>query len=254
MSKSITDKHWNKRAVSEKDHAAVNIADVSQRDLETEFVLAQLQPNSRILEIGCGNGFLTNILRTRVNSVDAFDYAENMVEEARRLYGEKNNRFFHDNVLKPASVKPPYDAVVCVRVLINLRDLNEQKVAVSSIAAMLRPGGTFVMVEGFLDGFGALNELREKCGLERLRPAAINFYSPLSDLMQHVQGLFVLGAEFHSGSFDFLTRVVYPALVGSGKATGHADFHRQILPVARSFNPDQFKPLARLRGFALTRR
>lgn len=254
MSKSVTDIHWNERAITEKNHASVNIADVTQRELETEFVLSQLKPSIRILEIGCGNGFLTNILRDRVGFVDAFDYAENMVDEGRRLYGEKNNRFFHDNVLKPSLVKPQYDAVVCVRVLINLRDLNEQKVAVSNIANMLRPGGIFVMVEGFLDGFSALNELREKCGLERLRPAPINFYSPLADLMQHTQEFFTQGAEFHSGSFDFLTRVVYPALVGSGNATGHSDFHRQILPVARSFNPEQFRPLARLRGFALTRK
>ena len=43
MSKSATDIHWDERALHEKDAAAVNIADVSQRELETDFLLKNLQ-------------------------------------------------------------------------------------------------------------------------------------------------------------------------------------------------------------------
>lgn len=254
MSKSPTDFHWNQRAIEEKDHVAVNIADVTQRELETDFVIGHLRPESKVLEIGCGNGFLSNILRDRVDTLDAFDYAENMVIEARRLYGERNNRFFHDNVLAPRNLSGPYDAIVCVRVLINLRNLDEQKVAVSNMAAALSKGGTLILVEGFLDGFDALNELRKRCGMQAMQPARINYYSRLDELMAHICTQFDVGPEFHSGCFDFLTRVVYPALVGPSNATGHSEFHRKILPVARSINPSEFRSLARLRGFVLTRR
>lgn len=250
MPKSNTDIHWNERAITERADEKVNIADVAQRDLETAFVLS-VMPRGRILEVGCGNGHLTQILREHAEHVDGFDYAENMIERARSYVGERNNRFFHDNVLDPKGVRPPYDGVVCVRVLINLRNLEEQCLAVKNMAKLVKPGGKLILVEGFLDGFEALNELRQSAGIERLTPAGINFYSRLEELMPTLQSEFRIGARFHSGMFDFLTRVVYPAIVGSEKATGPSDFHDKVLPIARKFNPEAFERLGRLRGLEL---
>jgi SAM-dependent methyltransferase len=254
MSKSATDIHWDERALHEKDAAAVNIADVSQRELETDFLLKNLQPTDKVLEVGCGNGFLTSILRQKVSHVDAFDYAENMVIKAVALQGEQNNRFFHDNVLAPESWQGPYDCIVCVRVLINLRDFAEQKEAIDNMLKALRPGGRLLLIEGYLDGFGALNRLREKIGMDTLKPASINYYSPLSEMRAYLDQSFISTAEFHTGCFDFLTRVVYPSLVGPQNASGHSDFHQKILSIAKDFNPDALAPLARLHGFALVKR
>ncbi len=254
MSKSSPDIHWNERAALEPDAAAVNIADVSQRELETAFLLRHLRPADKVLEVGCGNGFLTEILRQSVAHVDAFDYAENMVAKAIELQGERNNRFFHDNLLAPRAWSGPYDAIVCVRVLINLRDLAEQKRGIDHMTQALRPGGRLLLIEGYKDGFGELNRVRETAGLDRLQPAAINFYSALGDVRAHLDPFYTIEAEFHTGCFDFLTRVVHPALVGADKAVGHGEFHRRILPVARAFNPDAFASLARLRGYSLIKR
>ena len=102
---------------------------------------------------------------------NSFDCAENMIERARMTYGETNNRFFLDNVLDPKNIKGPYDAALCVRVLMNLRDLGEQKIALYNVAQMLRPGGRLILIEGFRDGFDALNQLPgDRSGLRRLFP------------------------------------------------------------------------------------
>ena len=90
--------------------------------------------------------------------------------------------------------------------------------------------------------------------MEVLKPAAINYYSALGDLRTYLDDGFITDAEFHTGCFDFLTRVVYPALVGTQNAIGHSEFHKKIVNVAESFNPDAFIPLARLRGFSLVKR
>lgn len=254
MSRSATDIHWNERVVQELDATAVNIADTSQRQLETEFLLKHLDPADRVLEVGCGNGFLTNIIRDRVAHVDAFDYADNMVRYALKLHGVRNNRFFHDNVLAPSDWQGPYDSIVCVRVLINLRDFSEQNGAVDNMRNALRPGGRLVLIEGFSDGFKELNLLRAAAGIEGLQPAKINYYSALSDMREYLNQGFSTTAEFHTGCFDFLTRVVYPSLVGAQNATGHSEFHERILGVARSFNPEAFASMARLRGFVLVKR
>ena len=254
MQKSLTDVHWNKRPLSEKNPAAVNIADSSQRELETAFVLKHLPKEGKILEVGCGNGFLTEILRSHSRFVDAFDYAENMVAQAKQLHGETNNRFFHDNILALSRVSPPYEAVVCVRVLINLRHLNEQIAAVKNMGAMLAPDGVLLLVEGYLDGFEALNELRCGCGLEPMKPASINFYSRFEELMSNVERMFVVQEEMHTGTFDVLTRVAYPLLVGAENATGHSDFHKRILPLAKTLSLEGLKPYARVRGLVLRKR
>lgn len=254
MTKSLTDIHWNERALKESDRSAVNIADVSQRELETKFILSHLNCGDCVLEVGCGNGFLTNILRDRVKHVDAFDYAENMVSQAALEYGEKNNRFFHDNLLAPANWRGPYDVIVCVRVLINLRDIVEQRIAIDQMASALKPGGRLLLVEGYSDGFAEINRVRERVGMAKLNPASINFYSSLGDVRAHLDASFVTTDEWHSGCFDFLTRIVYPSLVGPENATGHSDFHRQILAIAEQFNLEAFAKIARLHGFVLVKR
>jgi hypothetical protein len=54
--------------------------------------------------------------------------------------------------------------------------------------------------------------------------------------------------------FDFLTRVVYPALDGAESATGYSGFHDRITPIAKVMNPDEFKELSRMRNFAVKKK
>lgn len=249
--KTATDAHWNDRAETERKDPLVNIADTVQREIETQFLLPRLARTDRVLEVGCGNGFLTDILRKHVAHVDGFDFAEKMIDRAKVTVGETNNRFFHDNVLAPKHTKPPYDAIVCVRVLINLKDVVEQKTAISNLAGMLRPKGKLLLIEGYKDGFEQLSLLREKVGLAPVQPAAINFYSSLAEIAPNIHRHFIERSTFHTGFFDVLTRVVYPLLVGADRATGPGEFHEKILPLVKSLNADDFIPFARLRGMEL---
>ena len=82
MARTPTDLHWNERAEKDSDSEKVNIADVTQRNIEFSFIEKFLDENESLLEIGCGNGFLTKILRDRVKHVDAFDQAEWMIKRA----------------------------------------------------------------------------------------------------------------------------------------------------------------------------
>jgi len=175
--KSATDQFWNSRPSNEHDQTKVNISDTVQRDHELQFVFSHLAPAMRLLEVGCGNGYVSQQLRQRVAHVDSFDYAENMVARAKDLYGETNNRFFHDSVLDPKNIGSNYDAALCVRVLINLRNLEEQRHAIRNMANPLRPGGKLILIEGYRDGFEALSAARRTVGLPELVPASINFYS-----------------------------------------------------------------------------
>jgi SAM-dependent methyltransferase len=253
-SKSSTDEYWNQRAVTEPELAKVNMPDTVQRDLELKFVFKHLWQAARMVEIGCGNGYVSQQLRAHVAFVDAFDYAENMVERARITYGETNNRFFHDSVLDPKYANGPYDIALCVRVLMNLRNFEEQKAAVRNIAKMLRPGGRLILIEGFRDGFETLSSFRQLIGLPQVIPAAHNFHCYLADIIPVIDEHFIVEQTWHTGLYDFLTRIVFPQLVGAENATKPGDFHAKIEPIVRTNDEPDMARYARVHGFALARR
>jgi SAM-dependent methyltransferase len=252
--KTQTDIHWNERAKSVEDDIEVNIMDVFQRELEYDYVCSYLEPSMRLLEVGCGNGFSTQRFRDLVEWVDAFDYAEAMVDRARERVGERNNAFIHDNVLEPQNLEGPYDAIVCVRVLINLAGLGDQRRALANLYDLLAPSGLFVLAEGFTEGFEGLSALRAQVGLAAVEPAPINFYSSLDDLMPDLLKQYDEVGRFHLGTYDYLTRVVYPKVAGIENVRHNTVFSEHSADLVRALNPDGFEHLSRMRGFALRKK
>lgn len=254
LRKTSTDLFWDSRSKKQTDPKRVNIDDLVQRELEADFIIKHLKASDEILEVGCGNGFFTSFLRKHVKHVDAFDYSENMIKQAKEIYGQKNNTFFHDNLLQPTNISRSYDVVVCTRVLINLESFEQQKIAFNNLLSWVRPCGKLLILEGFIEGFNALNAIRKASKIPELHPATINYYSSLTEFVD----LFPKGVSIvdvmHTGSFDFLTRVIYPALVGSENSTGPGEFHEKILNVVKIYNPDCMKSFARLWGWALLKK
>lgn len=253
MSKSSTDRHWNERAVSVQNDLEVNIMDIFQRDLEYDAIGQFLSSEMNVLEVGCGNGFSTERFRALARHVDAFDYAENMIERAKKRIGESNNRFFVDNVLSPEHFADAYDTVICVRVLINLRDLSEQHTALRNLQRVVRPGGLLIVAEGFLEGFAELNRLRHEVGLPDLIPASINFYARIAETLSAIKPEFSLENEFHLGAYDYLTRVVYPAVISPEPARHNTEFSERCAALARAYNPPALQQFSRMRGFVFRR-
>ncbi len=250
--KSQTDDHWNKRAASVENDVEVNLMDIFQREIELDYIAKWLRPEMTVLEVGCGNGFSTQRFRELVQHVDAFDYAENMVDRAKRNVGETNNRFFHDNIVAPENVDATYDLVICVRVLINLASLDAQREAIRNMARFTRTGGAIALAEGYVEGFEELSRLRGQVGLPPVEPAAINVYSAFGDLaaVWEAEGL-TIEDEWHLGAYDYLTRVVYPLVSAPEPVQHNTVFSERCAELARAFNPDAFAPLSRMRGLLL---
>ncbi|MBK9283218.1 MAG: class I SAM-dependent methyltransferase [Sphingobacteriaceae bacterium] len=254
MKKTETNNYWNERAKTVENDLEVNIMDVFQRNLEYDYIIKYLEPSMHLLEVGCGMGISTNLFRDKVKWVDAFDYETNMIDRAKTLYGEKNNKFIHDNILEPKLLTNQYDAITCVRVLINLANFNEQKTAILNMTKLLKKGGKLILVEGFNEGFYEMNKLRKELNLSDLVPAKINYYSNYSEIKPLLEENYSLVDEFHLGAYDYLTRVVYPTLVGENNVKHNTSFSEKSEQLARAFNPDDFKHLSRIRGLVLVKK
>lgn len=249
-----TDRHWGTRAKSVEHDHEVNLMDVFQRELEFDEIIKDLDKDMTVLEVGCGNGFSTDRFRPLVRHIDAFDKSEEMVERARRTYGETKNRFFADDVTSPRVVNRQYDCVICVRVLINLPGRNAQVAALRNMAGFVRSGGVLLLAEGFTEGFGRLSELRKEVGLPPLEPASINHYSPWRSLEPIVNESFEVERTWHLGVYDYLTRVVYPLMAGPENVRHNTNFSERSQALTRAFNPYAFADLSRMRGFVLRKR
>ena len=252
--RSKADLYWEGRAESIPEDAAVNCADMAQRDLELSMIQPHLERNMRVLEVGCGNGFSTSVIRASVEHVDAFDRAEIMIERAKRSFGETNNRFFVDDLLRPDHLAGPYDLALCVRVLINLSDEADKRLALDNIADVLTPSGRFILIEGFRDGFVALNQVRELADMPPIEPGEVSLYGSAAEMESYLRRKFTVESQFHLGSYDYLTRFVYPGLVGHENTEHNTPMHNKLQKLATAHNPDYLKEFSRVRGYVLTKK
>lgn len=249
-----TRKFWDNQPIIVDNPELVNIADVFQRDLEYQFVAEHLNTSHIALEVGCGNGFSANIFRQYVKHLDCFDQSRNMVESAKKLYGETNNRFFVDDVTNLNLADETYDTVINVRVLINLANLEEQKQAVKEMFRVLKPQGQLIFIEGFKDGFEELTRVRTDLNMPPIEPAKINFYSSLDELMPLMLERGDVKHEFNSGTYDFYTRIVYPYLVGLENIGKEEHTKRKLTDLALYKNLKELSPYSRLKGYVFTKK
>ncbi len=105
------------------------------------------------------------------------------------------------------------------------------------MAAQVKPGGSLILVEGYRDGFDALNDLRARVNLPPVEPAQINFYSRLDEILPMLHEHFDITHEYHLGNYDYLTRVVYPQLVGPENVTHNTEMHDRLAALRGSTIP-----------------
>ena len=87
-----------------------------------------------------------------------------------------------------------------------------------------------------------------------MRPASINFYSSLGEVLPAVENAFSIEETFHLGAYDYLTRVLYPLVAGVDNAKHNTVFSEKCARLAKFHNPDSFERFSRMRGLVCRRR
>jgi len=177
---------------------------------------SRLSPNNAInvLDLGCGNGYTTELMAQKFQRAKFWggDFCDNLLVIAKQR-GIPNCQFCKCDARKLQFEDGFFDFVYTERCLINIRDWEEQKVALSEVARVLKPGGVYAMIECFMDGHQNYNKARAELGLSEIPLPSVNLFFDKDATMAE------LGKHFDQGysesnflsSHYFAARVLHAA-------------------------------------------
>jgi ubiquinone/menaquinone biosynthesis C-methylase UbiE len=216
--------------------------------------LADNQP-LRVLDLGCGNGYaLTALSKAHpANHYYGTDFSEALLAIARTRESA-DCEFRHADARDLPFEDGFFDAVYTERCLINILDWEQQRRALQEIARVLKPGGSYLMIECFTDGLDNNNRARQECGLGEIKAAYHNKYFEKDVCFKEITDWFTVVSPDESNgqkSFEipesnflsshyFIARVLHP-LVTRGTAVKNTEFVKffSFLPPTGNYSPIQ---------------
>jgi len=109
--------------------------------LRTRFIMENLPPNPKILDVGCGGGILSEALAKAGAQVTGLDLSEASLESARRHAQSQNLQidYRYENVETLAEREAgSFDAIACMEML---EHVPEPAKVIAACAKALKPGG-----------------------------------------------------------------------------------------------------------------
>ncbi len=167
-------KFWDKRAKEYQQQGKATSPDEIDREFEIDNITKYIKDNTKVFDIGCGNGYSTIKFAKRRNiEITGIDYSDEMIKQANIALDKLDNklkkrvRFQTGNVLK-MNYRKEFDTVITCRCLINLINFNEQKRAIKNIFRVLKKDGLYIMCENTLNGLNKINSMRRSVGLNEI--------------------------------------------------------------------------------------
>lgn len=198
------------------------IQDIRTRELEVAALFSYLKDGLKVLEIGCGGGYVAELaVKTFALDLTATDFSPAMIALARQrgLEGCRGKvQFVQADVLQLNSDNE-YDLIFTERCIQNLTSWDEQAQALSNIARALKSGAEFIMLESFWTGLNKLNEARRELDLSEIPQSWHNLYFDEDKTKARMMSAgceYVDQNRFLSGYY-FGSRVLLPALTPKGK-------------------------------------
>jgi trans-aconitate methyltransferase len=174
---SIQTQTWNTAAYAANGRFVANLA--------SEIVaLLNPQPNERILDIGCGDGALTEQLAATGAQLTGIDASPTMLDAARTRIESSPHPFtvIQSNAEDLASLQPAGFDAAFSNAALHWIPAARQPLALAAIHAVLRPGGRFVAEMGGQGNIAsiraALSATLQPFGIDAEHAAASFYPSP----------------------------------------------------------------------------
>jgi cyclopropane fatty-acyl-phospholipid synthase-like methyltransferase len=136
-------------------------------DLKAKLELLDAKPGEKILDIGCGLGWLAALLASRCGAeVVAMDVSEYAVGEARRRYGNIEKLQFYVGDALLLNYEEEFDKVSCLDVLEHFSP-EEGHILLQKIHRTLKRGGSLLLCVPLNDSchFRPVRQLAALCGI-----------------------------------------------------------------------------------------
>lgn len=221
------------------------IQDIRTRQLEMAALFSYISDGQRVLEIGCGNGFVAQAMVERFAiDLDAFDFSADLIAIARnrKIDAARGRVHFSQGDVLAMAQQDVFDVIFTERCIQNLLSWEDQKKALRNIAAALKPGGQFVMLESFWTGLNNLNAGRKELGLEPIPESWHNIFfheDQTKAFMAEIGCRYVDQNCFLSGYY-FGSRILMPALLPAGQKAASSSILNDFfcgLPPSGDFCP-----------------
>jgi len=145
-------------------------ADRKYEDFCDRLALRRLLPKTgeKFVDVCGGFGRLADEYLHRYKEVSLFDYAQNLLEQARAAHGDKL-KTVQGSVYALPFAKDEFDALICIRASHHLADLAK---AVAELARVLKPGGQAIIE--IANKRNILEILRWLGGRSKMRPFSLS--------------------------------------------------------------------------------
>jgi len=198
------------------------IQDMRTRRLEVRALFGYLRDGLKVLEIGCGNGYVAEaVVRAFAVDLDALDFSADMVRLARSrsLDGARGRIQFRQQDVLTLDVVEAYDVIFSERCIQNLETWDDQKRALGSISAALKPSGRYIMLESFWTGLDNLNAARAEVDLQAIPESWHNRFLVEPDTRSFMasQGCECVEQNCFLSGYYFGSRVLLPAMMPPGR-------------------------------------
>ncbi len=118
-------------------------------DLRTPLFTKYVQPGCRVLDVGCGNGRLSQLFDERVDYVGV-DQSESLIALARKKFSHR--QFVVEDMEHLSFPKSSFDFIYCIAAFHHLATRDEQVQTLTRMKDILRPGGRMFMLNWNLHG------------------------------------------------------------------------------------------------------
>lgn len=105
-----------------------------------EYLAARLPRGSRVLEFGCNDGVLLQMLRDRGIECVGVDASDNVASIAREKELDVRTGFLTSDLVRSEGLEGRFDAVTCSNVFAHIDDI---RATVAAVKLALKPGGYF---------------------------------------------------------------------------------------------------------------
>jgi ubiquinone/menaquinone biosynthesis C-methylase UbiE len=188
--------------------------------MEIRALAGRLNDGDRVLDVGCANGHSTiQLASQKAIAIRGLDYLAEMIECARvslqslslPIPGKVD--FSVGSIMAIPEPSGTYDKVISIRVVTNLGEWSNQKIALRECVRVLKPGGLLLLSEPTVQGWSKLNDLRREWNLSDIPMPVFNTYLDEQQVIDFLAGDLELLELVNFASTYFVgTRVFKPLL------------------------------------------